>query len=44
MVRDPADRKWFRNWAISRIVLETLEDMDPRYPEPPADLDAITIT
>ena len=40
----PADRKWFRNWAVSRIVIETLEDMDPRYPEPAADLDGITIT
>ncbi len=40
----PADRKWFRNWAISRVVIETLEDMDPRYPEPAADLDGITIT
>jgi PPK2 family polyphosphate:nucleotide phosphotransferase len=40
----PADRKWFRNWAISRIVIETLEDMDPRYPEPAADLDGITVT
>ena len=34
VVRVPADRKWFRNWAVSRIVIETLEDMDPRYPEP----------
>jgi PPK2 family polyphosphate:nucleotide phosphotransferase len=40
----PADRKWFRNWAVSRIVIETLRDMDPRYPEPPAGLDDITIT
>jgi PPK2 family polyphosphate:nucleotide phosphotransferase len=40
----PADRKWFRNWAVSRIVIESLEDMDPRYPEPAADLDGITIT
>ena len=40
----PADRKWFRNWAVSRIVIETLEAMDPRYPEPAADLDDITIT
>jgi PPK2 family polyphosphate:nucleotide phosphotransferase len=30
----PADRKWARNAAIARIVRETLEDMDPRYPEP----------
>ncbi|GGR08023.1 polyphosphate kinase 2 family protein [Deinococcus ruber] len=29
----PADRKWFRNDVISRIVLETLTDMDPQFPE-----------
>jgi PPK2 family polyphosphate:nucleotide phosphotransferase len=28
----PADRKWYRNWAVSRILIETLQDMDPRYP------------
>jgi len=28
----PADRKWYRNWAVSRILLEALEDMDPQYP------------
>jgi PPK2 family polyphosphate:nucleotide phosphotransferase len=40
----PADRKWFRNWAVSRIVIETLREMDPRYPEPAEDLDGITVT
>jgi PPK2 family polyphosphate:nucleotide phosphotransferase len=40
----PADHKWFRNWAVSRIVIETLEAMDPRYPEPAEDLDGIAIT
>jgi PPK2 family polyphosphate:nucleotide phosphotransferase len=39
----PADRKWYRNWAVSRIVIETLADMDPRYPEPAEDLDGITV-
>jgi len=28
----PADRKWFRNHAIARIVADTLEEMDPKYP------------
>jgi PPK2 family polyphosphate:nucleotide phosphotransferase len=40
----PADHKWFRNWAVSRIVIETLEAMDPRYPEPAEDLGGITVT
>jgi PPK2 family polyphosphate:nucleotide phosphotransferase len=30
----PADRNWARNAAIARIVRETLEEMDPKYPEP----------
>jgi PPK2 family polyphosphate:nucleotide phosphotransferase len=30
----PADKKWRRNAIISAIVLETLEEMDPRYPKP----------
>ncbi len=33
----PADRKWYRNWAVTRLLLETLEAMDPRYP--PSNLD-----
>ena len=40
----PADRKWFRNWAVSRIVIESLEAMDPRYPAPAEDLDGIVVT
>jgi PPK2 family polyphosphate:nucleotide phosphotransferase len=33
----PADRKWYRNWAVGRLLLEALEDMAPVYP--PADFD-----
>ena len=29
----PADRKWYRNWAISTLLLEHLEALDPRYPQ-----------
>ncbi len=39
----PADRKWYRNWAVSRILAETLEDMDPQYP-PAEDLTGVVIT
>jgi PPK2 family polyphosphate:nucleotide phosphotransferase len=30
----PADRKWYRNWAVARLLLETLTDLDP-HPAPP---------
>ncbi|ELP64940.1 PPK2 family polyphosphate kinase [Streptomyces turgidiscabies] len=33
----PADRKWYRNWAISQLLLEHLEALDPQYPK--ADFD-----
>jgi len=31
----PADHKWYRNWAVSQVLLHTLEKMDPQYPDPP---------
>ena len=34
----PADRKWYRTWAVSQLVLETLRELDPQYP-PREDLD-----
>ena len=30
----PANHKWYRNSAVSRILIETLEQMDPQYPVP----------
>ena len=38
----PADHKWYRNWAVSNILIETLEEMKPAYPEP-QDLDGIEL-
>jgi len=29
----PADHKWYRNYAVSRILLEKLEEMDPKFPD-----------
>lgn len=34
----PADRKWFRNYTVAKTVADTLEAMDPRYPDGPKDL------
>jgi PPK2 family polyphosphate:nucleotide phosphotransferase len=36
----PADRKWYRDWAIASILVETLQEMDPRYPMTDVDVDA----
>ncbi len=33
----PADRKWYRNWAVSQILVETLTALDLRFPEPRED-------
>jgi len=33
----PADRKWYRDWAVAHLLRETLVDMDLSYP--PADFD-----
>lgn len=30
----PADRKWYRNLVVARIVLEQLEGLDPQFPGP----------
>jgi PPK2 family polyphosphate:nucleotide phosphotransferase len=35
----PADRKWYRNWAVGRLLLETLTELAPRLPQPDYDVD-----
>jgi len=37
----PADRKWYRNWAVGRVLLETLTEMAPGYPQPDLDIPAL---
>lgn len=37
----PADHKWFRNWAVSHILIETLEEVRPRYPKPRLNIDKL---
>jgi len=37
----PADRKWYRNWAAGRILVETLTEMAPEYPQPALDIPAL---
>ena len=37
----PANHKWFRNLAISKIVVETLEALDMQFPVPKVDIENI---
>ena len=37
----PANAKWFRNWAIGRLLIETLQEMNPTYPAPVIDVETI---
>lgn len=39
----PANHKWYRDLIIIRTVVETLEDMNPKYPPPEAGLDKVVI-
>jgi polyphosphate kinase 2 (PPK2 family) len=39
----PSDHKWFRNWVVSHILVDVLNDMDPRYPDPPP-LEGVVVT
>jgi PPK2 family polyphosphate:nucleotide phosphotransferase len=37
----PANHKWFRNLAVSRIITESLESLDMTFPPPSVDLDEV---
>jgi len=39
----PANRKWYRNLVISRILLKKLEELEVDYPEPVSEFNDITI-
>jgi PPK2 family polyphosphate:nucleotide phosphotransferase len=36
----PADHKWYRNWAVAELLIETLADLRPEFPAPDYDVDA----
>ncbi|MDQ1644322.1 MAG: hypothetical protein QOJ50_506 [Cryptosporangiaceae bacterium] len=36
----PADRKWYRNWAVANLLLAAFEKVDPQYPVPDFDVAA----
>ncbi len=39
----PADKKWFRNLAVSQVLVETLEALDMHFPKPTVDLSRINL-
>lgn len=39
----PANRKWYRNLAVSSILIATVEQLDPRYPDPEEGLEDIIV-
>jgi len=39
----PADRNWVRNLAVAKILLHTLERLDPKIPQPEEGLEGIEI-
>jgi PPK2 family polyphosphate:nucleotide phosphotransferase len=39
----PADHKWYRDWALLSVLVETLQRMDPQYPPPDPDLTGIVV-
>ena len=34
----PADDKVYRNWAVTKILVKTLREMDPQFPQPKLDI------
>lgn len=39
----PADQKWYRNLAITRLIVHKMRELDPQYPTPEQDLTGIVI-
>jgi polyphosphate kinase 2 (PPK2 family) len=39
----PADRKWVRDVAVSRLLVGVLEDLGPQIPAPKEDLSGVTV-
>jgi PPK2 family polyphosphate:nucleotide phosphotransferase len=37
----PANNKWYRDWAVAQVVIETLQEMDPQIPHPALDVKSL---
>ncbi|WP_329058961.1 PPK2 family polyphosphate kinase [Amycolatopsis sp. NBC_01480] len=39
----PADRKWYRNWAVAELLIEVLTELAPQFPEPAYDVEEMLL-
>ncbi|NWF63838.1 MAG: polyphosphate kinase 2 family protein, partial [Chloroflexi bacterium] len=39
----PANKKWYRDLVISTVLVDTLKNLDMRYPAPKDDLSKVVI-
>ena len=39
----PSDSKWYRDWAVLSVLVETMRAMDPQFPPPEDDLDGVVV-
>ena len=39
----PANKKWYRNWVVSSVIVDALERMEMQYPAAPEGLENIVI-
>jgi PPK2 family polyphosphate:nucleotide phosphotransferase len=39
----PANQNWYRNLAITRVIVDTLETLDPHYPPPAGDFSDVVV-
>jgi hypothetical protein len=39
----PADRKWYRNWVISDVIVQALEKLDMKFPKPAPGIEKMTV-
>ena len=39
----PANRKWFRNLAVTEILGDVMDELNPSYPPPPEDLTGVVV-
>ncbi len=39
----PSNNKWYRNYVVAQVIVETLKNMDPQYPDPEEGLEDIVV-